>query len=155
MSISISQGLTDIVIFGALCYDFSKLASKIFFQKGMIIMGLKFLPKFERFALEEFLAAKRLVFVKADAWTKDREVLGSKVIVQIFEDGTDYGRDGASNFGEQLTVKVRNLAPDAFASLHPLQSEVVIKEVERAAVFGDFRNQLSIIAAIAVVKAEK
>ena len=118
-------------------------------------MGLKFLPKFERFALEEFLAAKRLVFVKADAWTKDREVFGSKVVVQIFEDGTDYGRDGTSNFGEQLTVKVRNLAPDAFASLHPLQSEVVIKEVERAAVFGDFRNQLSIIAAIAVVKAEK
>ena len=54
------------------------------------------------------------------------------------------------NFGEQLTVKVRGVAPSAFAQLRPLSTEVIVKDVERATVYGDYRNQLSIIAKIAV-----
>ena len=111
-------------------------------------MALNGLSAFERFALAEFLAEKRLVFVKAVPWTTDKSTDGSKIVVQIIEDRTNYGRATISNFGEQLTVKMRNISPDAFSQLKPLQSEVFVKEIERASVFGDFRNQLSIIASI-------
>ena len=112
-------------------------------------MPLKGLSKFERFALLEFLSEKRLFFVKAVPWTTDKTNAGCKIVVQIFEDRTNYGREDISNFGEQLTIKVRNAVPDTFGSLKPFQTEVIIKDIERAMVFGDFRNQLSIVANIA------
>lgn len=113
-------------------------------------MSLKALPKFEQFDLAGFLAEKRLIFVKAVPWTTDKTNVGSKIIVQIIEDHANYGRADISNFGEQLTVKMRNVSPDAFTQLKPLQTEVFVKEIEHVAVFGDFRNQLSIIATIAI-----
>ena len=113
-------------------------------------MALKGLSQFEKFDLEAFLQGKRIVFVKAAPWTKEKSILGSSVIVQIFEDQTDYGKAEVSNFGEQLAVKVRNITPEAFQRLTPLQTEVVIQNVEKASIFGEFRNQLSITGMIAV-----
>ena len=112
-------------------------------------MSLKGLRNFNQFNIALFIEPMRLIFVKAETW-EERDgdtvtVLGSKVTLLIAKDDNDYGRD-ISNFGENLVIKVRGQAPDSFAKFKPLSTEVIIEEVERAVVWGDFSNQLSIIA---------
>lgn len=113
-------------------------------------MSLKNLTQFQQFDLQKFLEGKRLYYVKAERWKDGDADLGSKVVTQIGEDKTLYSHPGTSNFGEQMTVKVRGVAPSAFAQLRPLSTEVIIQDIERAIVYGDYRNQLSIIGKIAV-----
>ncbi|MFR7798355.1 MAG: hypothetical protein ACLU37_09960 [Collinsella sp.] len=119
---------------------------------------LKGLNKFNQFDVESFLENKVLLYLKAESWEERTESgdsvrsLGSKVSVLIARDGTDYGRSNATNFGEILTVKVRDLDPEAFEKPTPMKSQLVIKNVERAVVFGEFRNQLSIVATVEVAK---
>lgn len=113
-------------------------------------MALKGLNQFQKFDLAEFLKDKKLAYLKSSSWKDGETVLGSKVVAQIVEDKTRYAQADLENFGEQITVKVRGVAPSAFAQLRPLSTEIVIKEVERATVYGDFRNNLSIIGKIAV-----
>ena len=66
---------------------------------------------FTVFSYAQFLEGKRLVFLKARPWLDNGQELGSKVTTQIIEDKTQYGKPNMTNFGEQLTVKVRNLPP--------------------------------------------
>lgn len=113
-------------------------------------MGLKGLNQFLEFNLHKFLEDKRLTYLKASDWKDGDKTLGSKVTTQVVEDRTPYSHPGTDNFGEQITVKVRGVAPSAFAQLRPLSTEIIVKDVERATVYGDYRNQLSIIAKIAV-----
>lgn len=113
-------------------------------------MGFKGLNDFHQFDLPAFLKDKRLVYLKALIWKDGEAELGSKIITQIIEDRTQYSRPGIDNFGEQLTVKVRGVAPSAFAQLRPLSTEVVVKDIERATIFGEFRNNLSVIGKVAV-----
>jgi len=113
-------------------------------------MPLRGLNQFQTFDLPAFLKDKRLAFLKATVWKDGDAELGSKIVTQIIEDRTQYSKSGVDNFGEHLNVKVRGAAPSAFAQLRPLSTEVVIKDVERATVYGDFRNQLSVIGKIAV-----
>ena len=107
-------------------------------------MGLKGLAQFQEFNWQKFLEGKRLTFLKSTDWKDGEATLGSKVTLQVVEDKTQYAKAGVDNFGEQIAVKVRGVAPSAFAQLRPLGTEVVIT------VYGDVRNQLSIIAKIAV-----
>lgn len=113
-------------------------------------MALQGLTLFLVFQILDFLQGKRFVFVKATPWKDGDELAGSKVVVQIIEDETAYPKKDVSNFGEQLTVKVRGVAPSAFGQLRPLGTEVTITDVERATVYGDYRNFLSIIGKISV-----
>lgn len=113
-------------------------------------ISLKGLNQFQEFNWQKFLEGKRLAFLKSVSWKDGDTEVGSKVIAQIIEDRTQYSKPGIDNFGEQLTVKVRGVAPSAFAQLRPLSTEIIVKEVERATVYGDFRNNLSIIGKIAV-----
>lgn len=123
-------------------------------------MSLKNLNQFLVFNLEEFLREKNLLFVKALQWTETNDktgqarVLGSKVVVQIWEDNTPYAKPDTNNFGEQLTIKVRDLAPSAFEKWKPLSTEVFVTSVERASLYGDHRNQLSIIASVSTKAAQ-
>lgn len=112
--------------------------------------SLKGLNQFQEFNWQKFLEEKRLAFLKSVSWKDGDTEVGSKVIAQIIEDRTQYSKPGIDNFGEQLTVKVRGVAPSAFAQLRPLSTEIVIKDVERVTVYGEYRNQLSIIAKVAV-----
>ena len=116
-------------------------------------MSLQALTSFLEFQLLLFLTGKRLVFIKSLLWKEEDEVFGSKVVVQIVEDKTQYPKPDISNFGEQLVVKIRNVSPDAYAKLKPFTTEVYVKDVEKAVVYGDYRNQLSIIGTIAVKEA--
>jgi hypothetical protein len=113
---------------------------------------MKGLNQFTFFSLEDFLADKRLVFVKASEWSggqgKDMKIEGSKVLVQIIEDKTKYKKEDNNNFGEQFKVKVRGVLPKAYAKMRPLNTEIVISEVERATTYGDFNENLSVIAVI-------
>lgn len=113
-------------------------------------MALVGLTLFLVFQVMEFLNGKRFIFVKSMPWKDGDQYLGSKVVVQIIEDRTAYSKHDITNFGEQLTVKIRSTPPEAFSQLKPLATEVFIKDVERATVYGEYRNQLSIIAKIAV-----
>lgn len=113
-------------------------------------MALQALSVFLEFQLLAFLTGKRLVFVKASQWKEDEKVLGSRVVVQIIEDKTQYPRPEMTNFGEQFVVKVRNVSPDAYAKLRPFTTEVCVKDVEKAVVYGEFRNQLSIIGKVVI-----
>lgn len=113
-------------------------------------MSLQALSAFLEFQLLLFLTGKRLVFVKALLWKEEEKILGSKVVVQIVEDKTQYPKPDISNFGEQLVIKVRNVSPDAYGKLRPLMTEVYVKDVEKAVVYGEFRNGLAIIGTIAV-----
>lgn len=113
-------------------------------------MPLRGLPYFERFDLDEFLRDKRLFYVKTVPWLEQGQEAGSKVTVQILQDDTVYQKPEINNFGEQLTIKVPGLAPSSFETLKPLKTEIMVTDVERAFLFGDYRNQLSIIASVSV-----
>lgn len=113
---------------------------------------MKYLNSFLAFDHAGFFAAKRLLFIKAEIWRDGELTVGTKAILQIFEDKTEYPREG-DNFGEQVVVKVRGVDPSSFAKLKPFSTEVTISEVERATVFGEYRNQLSIIGNIEVKSA--
>lgn len=116
-------------------------------------MSLQALTSFLEFQLLPFLTGKRLVFIKSVLWKDEDEILGSKVVLQIVEDRTQYPKPDISNFGEQLIIKVRDVSPDAYAKIKPFTTEVYVKDVEKAVVYGDYRNQLSIIGTIAVKEA--
>ena len=100
--------------------------------------------------MKAFLVGKRLAYLKASVWRDGDAELGSKVVTQIIEDSTQYTQPSVDNFGEQLTIKVRGVTPPSFGQLRPLSTEVVVTEIERAVIYGDYRNQLSIIGKIAV-----
>ena len=122
-------------------------------------MALKKLSQFNEFSLDKFLFGKQLTFVRADQWDdKDDDgnvikIHGTKVLVQITEDKTEYFGDdveGEDNFGLQFWVKVRDRVPGAYQKLKPMNTEVVITNIERVSVWGKFKNELSIIAVIEV-----
>ncbi|OUO89549.1 hypothetical protein B5F40_10610 [Gordonibacter sp. An230] len=120
-------------------------------------MSMKGLSAFQSFDLDKFLTGKTLVFVKAEQWDERDStgavsgVLGSKITVMVTQDATDYGTGReVSNFGGQFIVKVRDTSPSAYSKLKPFSTEVIVESVERAVIWGDFKNELSVIAKIAV-----
>jgi hypothetical protein len=129
-----------------------------FFIRRIKTMSLKGLNAFNKLDLDAFLNGKRLVFVKAVPWNEgegDKQTIaGSKAILQIVEDKTPYFKDDISNFGEQITVKVQGTSPTAYSKLRPLATEVVITDIQKATIFGDFKNQISVIAKVKVVEAK-
>ena len=120
-------------------------------------MSFKGLNSFQCFSLEDFLIGKRLAYIKAVPWREGEgkavQIEGSKVTLQVIEDKTNYHKEDIDNFGEQFVVKVRGVAPAAFAKLRPLITEVAVTDIERASIYGDFKNQISAIAVIKVVEA--
>lgn len=105
---------------------------------------MKKLNQFTYFALEEFSKGKRFMSIGQQEWKdfKTGNILGTKVETVIVQDKTDYGvQDGevVSNLYEKLTIKV----PKKIS----VPMNVEIKMVNAVAtVYGDFRNQLSVVA---------
>lgn len=113
---------------------------------------MKFLNYFLRFDLTGFLLGKRLLYVKALPWVEEDQQKGSKVTVQIIEDKTVYPKADMNNFGEQFVVKVRSVAPETFKQFKPLGTEVYITNVERATVYGEYKNNISVIGVVSTQK---
>lgn len=116
-------------------------------------MSLKGLASFLALNYDALFPDWTLAFVKAEPWVNEGgQELGVKVTTQILDDHAKYSKPDTNNFGEQLVVKVREVSPSAFAQLKPLRTIVEITDVEKAVLYGDYKNLLSIIANIAVVK---
>lgn len=119
-------------------------------------MALKNLSHFTAFNAPEFLKRKELRFISAIRWVekidKSSEVeKGVKVGLLIFSDDSDYPNE-KNNLGEQLVVKVPFATLEDYASYQPLVTICEIIDIEKATVYGEYRNQLSITAK--VVKAD-
>ncbi|WP_049506799.1 hypothetical protein [Streptococcus anginosus] len=119
-------------------------------------MSLKNLSHFTEFNASLFLAKKELRFISATRWVekidKSSEVeKGVKVGLLIFSDDSDYPNE-KNNLGEQLVVKVPFATLEDYASYQPLVTICEIIDIEKATVYGEYRNQLSITAK--VVKAD-
>lgn len=106
---------------------------------------MKKLSLFTRFNFEAFAADKKFLLLSQKPWTdyNSGEVLGTKFELVITQDKTDYGTqpDGerVSNLYEKFTVKVaKNITM-------PLNVEVALVN-PTASVYGEFRNNLSVVA---------
>lgn len=115
-------------------------------------MALKNLNHFTAFNAPLFLSRKELRFVSASRWVErsDNDVeteRGVKVTLLIFTDDTSYPND-KTNIGQQLMVKVPFAILDDFDSFLPMQTICEISDVEKAVVYGEFRNQLSLTASV-------
>ena len=115
-------------------------------------MALKGLNEFNRFMIEDFLKDKRLVFIKAFSWSERGENIGCKIVTQIVEDETRYSREDLNNFGEQITIKVRGVAPVSYQKLRPFNTCVTVTDVEKATIWGDYNNNLSVTAVVKVLE---
>ncbi|CYV66885.1 hypothetical protein ACTGW6_06875 [Streptococcus suis] len=115
-------------------------------------MALKNLTHFTAFNATLFLSGKELRFVSASPWVEKSDsgaevMKGVKVTLLIFKDDSDYPNE-KNNLGEQLVVKVPFASLDDFSSLQPMLSTCEISEIEKAVVYGDFRNQLSLTGTV-------
>lgn len=119
-------------------------------------MSLKNLSHFTEFNASLFLAHKELRFISATSWVEKTESgsnieKGVKVGLLIFVDDSDYLNE-KDNLGEQLVVKVPFASLDDFTDFQPMLTICEITDIEKAVVYGEYRNQLSITAK--VVKAD-
>lgn len=119
-------------------------------------MSLKNLSHFTAFNAPLFLSRKELRFISAASWVERTESdskveKGVKVGLLIFVDDSDYLNE-KDNLGEQLVVKVPFASLDDFADYQPMMTVCEIVDIEKAIVYGEYRNQLSITAK--VVKAD-
>ena len=122
---------------------------------------MRYLTRFVEFNHEAFFEKKKLVFMKAAPWTErdsggsvDRTI-GAKVTLLVKDDATDYGedRDGAKVVGcnamEMFTVKVPNKTLSEFEAWQPLSTPVRLENVQKATVWGDYKDNLSIVCDVA------
>ena len=112
-------------------------------------MTLKNLSHFTEFNASLFFAQKELRFISATRWIEKSETgseieKGVKVGVLIFSDDSDYPNE-KNNIGEQLTVKVPLASMKDYDSYQPMITTV---EIGKAVVYGEYRNQLSLIAKV-------
>lgn len=120
-------------------------------------MSLKNLSHFTAFKAPLFLSRKELRFISAASWVEKTESgskveKGVKVGLLVFVDDSDYPNE-KNNLGEQLVVKVPFASLDDFADFQPMLTICEITDIEKAVVYGEYRNQLSLTAK--VVKADE
>lgn len=114
---------------------------------------MKYLNKFLKFDFDEYMNGKRFITVGRKDWEdfNTKEFLGTKVELVIIEDNTDYDlKEGeiGSNLYERIVAKVpKNLDV-------PMNVEVTLQGVE-ANVYGDYRNQLSVLANEIIIVSKK
>lgn len=126
-------------------------------RKKVLIMALKNLSHFTEFNAQLFLSLKELRYVSSTRWTEKSETgseieKGVKVGVIIFSDESDYPNE-KNNIGEQLTVKVPLATMKDYDSFQPMLTSVEIVDIEKAIVYEEYRNQLSLTAKVIEVVA--
>lgn len=105
---------------------------------------MKKLNMFTYFDFEGFAEGKRFMSIGQREWKdfNSGETLGAKIEVVIAQDKTFYGNQGdevVNNLYEKLTLKVRKeITVPMNVEIHPVNVE--------AKVYGEYRNQLSVIA---------
>lgn len=111
-------------------------------------MSLKKLSRFQKFDVDRFFGKSQLLFTKIEEWREGEKdnlkTVGTKITGVIAVDGADYGQEGRDvNRGESITVKVRQPV-SAFNDWKPFGTLFRVEEFEKASIYGEFRNQLSL-----------
>lgn len=101
------------------------------------------------FDWEGFAVGKEFEVVACSDWfdyNDKTKRLGVKITLCIVKDDTNYGEEGFSNAYERLTFKVKTSLPvgDYAKVLKPRMS--VVPLVTECKIYGNFNNQLSIVA---------
>lgn len=109
---------------------------------------MKHLNEFTEFNLDKFVRGIDLIFVGCENWYdyEDKtKILGTKVHLVIVNDNHNYttGQKDAKNNGEKLDIKVPVYGPDHFSKID-LMTKVEIVEPQKCAVWGTYRENLSI-----------
>ena len=102
-------------------------------------MALKNLSHFTAFNASQFLSRKELRFISATRWVEKNDTgseveKGVKVSLLIYKDNSEYPND-KTNLGEQTVFQ-------------PMVTICDVTNIEKAVVFGEYRNQLSLTATV-------
>lgn len=115
-------------------------------------MALKNLSYFTAFNSSQFLSRKELRFISAIPWIEKTDTgseveKGVKVALLIYKDSSDYPNE-KTNLGEQITVKVPFASIEDYSAFKPMVTTCEVTEIEKAVVYGEYRNQLSLTASV-------
>ncbi|MCW1059248.1 MULTISPECIES: hypothetical protein [Streptococcus] len=115
-------------------------------------MALKNLSHFTAFNASQFLSRKELRFISATRWVEKNDTgseveKGVKVSLLIYKDNSEYPND-KTNLGEQITVKVPLASLEDYTVFQPMVTICDVTNIEKAVVFGEYRNQLSLTATV-------
>lgn len=115
-------------------------------------MSLKNLSHFTAFNAPEFLKRKELRFISATRWIERNDSgleieKGVKVTLLIFKDNSEYPNE-KTNLGEQIMVKVPFASIEDYSVFQPMVTICEVTNVEKAVVYGEYRNQLSLTATV-------
>ncbi|MGT2896537.1 hypothetical protein ACVRZR_09240 [Streptococcus entericus] len=118
-------------------------------------MALKHLSKFTEFNALLFLSHKELRFISASHWIEKNDngseiEKGVKVSLIIYRDNSEYP-DEKNNLGQQLLVKVPFASMEDYATFQPMITPCEVIDIEKAVVYGEYRNQLSLTATVVEV----
>ena len=109
----------------------------------MMATKLKFLNQFQKFDLDAFLKDKTIIVNGISQWKEfgSDKVAGTKIEVVIMKDGTKYvQKENAQQTNRFATfdIKVRKEIDV------PINSQIISLVNPTAAIYGDYRNQLSV-----------
>ena len=115
-------------------------------------MSLKNLSHFTEFNASQFLSRKEVRFISATRWVEKTEAgteveKGVKVSLLIYKDNSEYPNE-KTNVGEQIMVKVLFASVEDYSAFQPMVTTCEVIDIEKAVVYGDFRNQLSLTAKV-------
>lgn len=115
-------------------------------------MALKNLSHFTAFNAPQFLSRKELRFISATRWiektdTSSEVEKGIKVSLLIYKDNSDYPNK-KTNLGEQIMVKVPFASLEDFSAFQPMATVCEVTNIEKAVIYGEYRNQLSLTASV-------
>lgn len=115
-------------------------------------MTLKNLSHFTAFNTPQFLSRKELRFISVNRWVEKNDSgseieRGVKVALLIFQDNSEYPNE-KNNVGEQIMVKVPFSSIEDYAGFQPMVTPCEITNIEKAVVYGEYRNQLSLTATV-------
>lgn len=115
-------------------------------------MALKNLTHFTEFNSSQFLLRKELRFLTATRWVEKTDTgseveKGVRVSLLIYKDKSEYPND-KTNLGEQITVKIPFASLEDFSVFQPMVTICEVTNIEKAVIYGEYRNQLSLTASV-------
>lgn len=118
-------------------------------------MALKNLNYFTAFNARQFLSQKELRFISVTRWVENTDTgseleKGVKVLLLIYKDNSEYPNE-KNNIGEQIMVKVPFSSIEDYVTFQPMITICEVTDIEKASVYGEYRNQLSLTATVVEV----
>jgi hypothetical protein len=123
--------------------------------KKVLIMPLKNLSHFTAFNASQFFSRKELRFLSTARWVEKTDTgseveKGVKVSLLIYKDNSEYPNN-KTNLGEKIMVKVPFASIEDYSAFQPMITPCEVTKIEKAVVYGEYRNQLSLTASVSEV----